>query len=88
MSNCTKTKKIQTETENGTIINTEKINRIDLGYITKLNSITRFWKLNCNNYKDLSIAAGIVLGKPSHNAFQEQVFSQGTYADTLLKNQL
>jgi predicted HNH restriction endonuclease len=75
-------------TDNGTSINTEKINRIDLAYITKLTSVSNFWKENNSKYKDLSIAAGIVLGKPTHNAFQERVFSRGTYTDTSLKKRL
>jgi hypothetical protein len=36
----------------------------------------------------LLIAAGIVPGKPTHNAFQELSFSRRTYADTSLKKRL
>jgi hypothetical protein len=36
-------------------------------------------------YPELSIAAGIVLGRPTHNAFQEREFSKGSYMDTKLK---
>jgi hypothetical protein len=55
--------------KNRTNINYEKINiKMDLSYITKLTSVANFWKLNNDKYKDLSIAACIVLGTPTHNA--------------------
>jgi hypothetical protein len=69
-------------TDNGTSINTEKIFRVDLAYITKLTSVANFWKVNSSKCKDLLIATEIVLGKPTHNAFWEQVFSHGTCAET------
>jgi hAT family C-terminal dimerisation region len=76
-------------TKNGTNINYDKINiKMDLAYITKLTSVANYWKLNNDKYEDLSIAACIVLGKPTHNAFQERVFSRGSYADTALKKRL
>ena len=39
-------------------------------------------------YRHLSTTALIFLGKPTHNAFQERVFSRGTYTDTKLKKKL
>jgi hypothetical protein len=61
---------------------------MDLSYITKVTSVANFWKLNNDKYKDLSIAAFIVLGKPTHNAFQERVFSRKSYAYIALKKPL
>jgi guanylate kinase len=36
----------------------------------------------------LTPGASIFLGKPTHNAFQERVFSRGTYADSNLKKSM
>jgi hypothetical protein len=73
-------------TKNSTNLNTDKIiKQKDLLYVTRLTDVSIFWKIICNKYKNLAIAAAIVLGKPTYNAFQEMVFSRGTYADTSLK---
>ena len=36
-------------------------------------------------YSELTVAATVLLGKPTHNTFQEGVFSCGTYTDTKLR---
>ena len=47
-----------------------------------------WWKIKESLYPELAVGACIVLGKPTHNAFQERVFSRGTYTDTKLRKQL
>jgi hypothetical protein len=61
---------------------------MDIPYITSLSDVTLFWKEMQSKYCHLSTAALIFLGKPTHNAFQERVFSRGTYTDTKLKKKL
>jgi hypothetical protein len=51
--------------------------------------VLQWWKvIGRNKFGELGIAASIYLGKPTHNAFQERVFSRGTYTDTKLKKRL
>jgi hypothetical protein len=53
--------------------------------LIKYSDVTLFWQDRKKDFPELAIAAGIVLGKPTHNAFQERVFSKGSYMDTKLK---
>jgi hypothetical protein len=57
----------------------------DVLILIKYCNETLFCKDKQGVYPELSLAAVIVLGKPTHNAFQERVFSKGTYIDTKLK---
>lgn len=72
------------------IINYNKFTKqyLDVNYITSLSDVTLFWKDMHTKYNFISIYAMIILGKPTHNAFQERVFSRGTYTDTKLKKRL
>jgi hypothetical protein len=60
----------------------------DASYVGKYFDVMSWWKLNSKLYPELSVRACIVLGKPTHNGFQERVFSRGTYQDTKLKKRL
>lgn len=73
-----------------TLVNNKKLDssRItswDVLYISKLFDATKWWQDHEIKYPELSLAATILLGKPTHNAFQERVFSRGTHTDTKLK---
>jgi hAT family C-terminal dimerisation region len=58
----------------------ERLTIKDPGYTSKYFDVLKWWKLEGSvKYKELSVAANIVLGKPTHNGFQERVFSRGTY---------
>jgi hAT family C-terminal dimerisation region len=84
-----KNSKYDAVTKKGTEVLVDKIkNKIDLAYITSITDVTNYWKNNNLKYEELSVAALILLGKPTHNAFQERVFSRGTYTDTNLKKRL
>lgn len=69
-------------------IDFKKIKEHDLIYISKFFDVLEWWKLKESTYPELAVGACIVLGKPTHNAFQERVFSRGTYTDTKLRKQL
>jgi hAT family C-terminal dimerisation region len=58
----------------------------DIMYVYKYFEVLTWWRVNAGKYTELSVAATIVLGKPTHNAFQERVFSMGTHKDTRLRN--
>lgn len=61
----------------------------DAGYTSRFFDVLKWWKLVGDiKYKELGVAAAIFLGKPTHNGFQERVFSRGTYSDTKLKKRL
>jgi hypothetical protein len=61
----------------------------DAGYTSQFFDVLQWWKIvGENKYGELAVAASIFLGKPSHNGFQERVFSRGTYTDTKLKKRL
>lgn len=61
----------------------------DAGYTSRFFDVLQWWKIvGENKYGELAVAASIFLGKPSHNGFQERVFSRGTYTDTKLKKRL
>jgi hypothetical protein len=57
----------------------------DIFTLIKFLDVSLFWKDKQAVHPELSLPAGIVLGKTTHNAFQEHVFSKGTYMDTKLK---
>ena len=60
----------------------------DALYVSKFFDSTKWWKEHEAKYPELALAATIMLGKPTHNAFQERVFSRGTYSDTKLRKRL
>jgi hypothetical protein len=69
-------------------IDYKKIQENDVVYISKFFDVLEWWKIKESTYPELAVGACIVLGKPTHNAFQERVFSRGTYTDTKLRKQL
>jgi hypothetical protein len=60
----------------------------DVAYAGKYFDVMSWWRVNNKLYPELCVRASIVLGKPTHNGFQERVFSRGTYQDTKLKKRL
>jgi hypothetical protein len=60
----------------------------DAAYVGKYFDVLSWWRANQKVYPELGVRAAIVLGKPTHNGFQERVFSRGTYQDTKLKKRL
>jgi hypothetical protein len=69
---------------------TEKIKKMkDPVFVGNMTDIMKWWNI-CGqvNYKEMSCGACILFGKPTHNGFQERVFSRGTYADCKLKKNL
>jgi hypothetical protein len=72
------------------VVNVKKlVHYHDALYANRYLDLLMWW--NCFgkiNYPMLASAACIVLGKPTHNAFQERVFSRGTYADSNLKKNM
>jgi hypothetical protein len=60
----------------------------DASYVGKYFDVMSWWMANSKLYPELAVRACIVLGKPTHNGFQERVFSRGTYQDTKLKKRL
>ena len=69
-------------------IDFKKIKEHDVIYISNIFDVLEWWKIKEKTYPELAVGACIVLGKPTHNAFQERVFSRGTYTDTKLRKQL
>lgn len=58
-------------------------------YAHKFFDVLKWWEIiGAKRWPCLSNAAAIILGKPSHNGFQERVFSRGTYFDDPLKQRL
>jgi hAT family C-terminal dimerisation region len=57
-------------------------------YVGKYFDVLGWWMANNKLYPELAVRACLVLGKPTHNGFQERVFSRGTYQDTKLKKRL
>ena len=58
-------------------------------YAYRYFDLLLWWELvGTKRWPCLGIAASIVLGKPSHNGFQERVFSRGTYFDDPLKQRM
>jgi hypothetical protein len=61
----------------------------DAVYVSKYFDLLLWWKeVGSRTFVEVSCAALVMLGKPTHNAFQERVFSRGTYKDSLLKKSL
>jgi hypothetical protein len=61
----------------------------DALYANQYFDILVWWNVyGRNNFPLLTPGASIILGKPTHNAFQERVFSRGTYADSNLKKSM
>jgi hypothetical protein len=60
----------------------------DALYVSKFFDSVKWWQDHASKYPELAAAATIILGKPTHNAFQERVFSRGTYSDTKLRKRL
>ena len=61
----------------------------DAFYTYKYFDILEWWKKFGNKqWPELASAAAILIGKPTHNGFQERVFSRGTYKDCKLKQRL
>jgi hypothetical protein len=55
--------------------------------MAKYFDLLLWWKqAGSMSFAEVSCAALVMMGKPTHNAFQEWVFSRGTYKDSLLKN--
>ena len=74
---------------NGKLLALKITEGTDAGYTSKFFDVLQWWKLvGDKKYGELGIAATIFLGKPTHNGFQERVFSRGTYSDTRLKKRL
>lgn len=69
-------------------IDYQKIKENNVIYISKFFDVLDWWKIKETTYPELAVGACIVLGKPTHNAFQERVFSRGTYTDSKLRKQL
>ncbi len=65
-----------------------RIKKWDVLYISKFFDAVKWWQDNEKQYAEISAAASILLGKPTHNGFQERVFSRGTYSDTKLRKRL
>jgi uncharacterized protein YnzC (UPF0291/DUF896 family) len=58
----------------------------DPGYTSKFFDVLTWWRVEgIIKFKELGVGANIILGKPTHNGFQERVFSQGVYVDDKLK---
>jgi hypothetical protein len=60
----------------------------DALYVSKFFDVGKWWMKHETKFPELAMGASIVLGKPTHNAFQERVFSRGTYSDTKLRKRL
>jgi hypothetical protein len=62
---------------------------MDGHYAHKFFDVTRWWSEEGHRlFYYVSKAASVFIGKPSHNGFQERVFSRGTYFDSALKQRL
>jgi hypothetical protein len=55
----------------------------DPGYTSKFFNVLTWWKVEGSiKFKELSVVANIFLGKPTHNGFQERVFSRGIWTES------
>jgi hypothetical protein len=72
------------------LVNRSKISiYCDAIYVAKYFDLLMWWKQEgSRSFVEISCAALVLLGKPTHNAFQERVFSRGTYKDSVLKKKL
>lgn len=51
--------------------------------------LMRWWKeFGSLQFPEIAVVASIVLSKPTHNGFQERVFSRGTYFDNKLRQRI
>jgi hypothetical protein len=69
-------------------VETYRITCGDALYVSKFFDVTKWWMKHETKFPELAMGASILLGKPTHNAFQERVFSRGTYSDTKLRKRL
>jgi hypothetical protein len=69
-------------------VETVRIKCGDALYVSKFFDVTKWWMKHETKFPELAMGASILLGKPTHNAFQERVFSRGTYSDTKLRKRL
>lgn len=60
----------------------------DALYYSKFFDATKWWMKHEQQFPELAMGATLILGKPTHNAFQERVFSRGTHTDNRLKKNL
>jgi hypothetical protein len=61
----------------------------DTFYAQRYFDVTQWWlNKGAKRFPIVAVAASIVLGKPSHNGFQERVFSRGTFFDSALKQRM
>jgi hypothetical protein len=67
------------------VLNEKRLAKRDVMHVMPFFDVTDWWARRWRQYKDIAIMASIMLGKPTHNAFQERVFSRGTYSDTKLR---
>jgi hypothetical protein len=72
----------------GKTLESIRVKHKDALYIAQYFEATTWWWVHEKTYPELALAACIVLGKPTHNAFQERVFSRGTYSDSNLRKSL
>jgi hAT family C-terminal dimerisation region len=64
----------------------KKIKDRDIMYVRERFDVSEWWRqIGSIKFPKLAISALIVLGKPSHNAFQERVFSVGNWTDSKLR---
>jgi hypothetical protein len=58
----------------------------DPNYTASIFNVLLWWKNGGSKlFPELGTGAAIMFGKPTHNAFQEQVFTWGVYQDNVLK---
>lgn len=72
----------------GKTLDSVRLHHKDALYIAQYFEATTWWCQHEKQYPELALAACIALGKPTHNAFQERVFSRGTYSDSILRKSL
>jgi hypothetical protein len=64
----------------------KKIKNKDIMYVRERFDLLQWWRIvGFIKFPKLAVAALIILGKPSHNAFQERVFSLGNWTDSKLR---
>jgi hypothetical protein len=58
-------------------------------YIAKRFDTMRWWQeVGSKTFKHISFVALVIFGKPQHNAFQERVFSRGSFTDSALRRSM
>ena len=64
----------------------EELELKNVDYLKKYFDVLAFWQMyGKEKWPKLTVGAMLILGKPSHNGFQERVFSKGNYKDGQLK---